>query len=233
MATLVLEGAPVDPARASRRLAYELEGTHVAAIAWSDASGAPAGALAQAAQALADAVGAARPLAVSSSSAATWVWAAARHDPDPAALEAALAGTPGVRLALGERGPGVEGFRRSHRQALVAQRLVARLGSAARVVRHRDVEVVALVTHDEDAADALVAGALGELAGAAASLRETLRTYLRHGWNATRTAEALFAHRNTVVGRIARAEALLPRPLRESALEVAVALEVLRWRGEG
>ncbi|MGX6448944.1 PucR family transcriptional regulator, partial [Patulibacter sp. S7RM1-6] len=64
MATLVLEGAPVEPGRASRRLAYDLEGAHVAAIAWSEGPGVPSGGLEQAAQALADAVGAARPLAV-------------------------------------------------------------------------------------------------------------------------------------------------------------------------
>ncbi|MGX6449094.1 PucR family transcriptional regulator, partial [Patulibacter sp. S7RM1-6] len=147
--------------------------------------------------------------------------------------EAALAAIPGVRLAVGGRATGVEGFRRSHREALAAQRLVVRLGSPVRVVRHRDVEVVALVTQDEERADALVGRALGALATAPDALRETLRTYLRHGWNATRTAQALPAHRNTVVGRVARAEALLPRPLRESALEVGVALEVLRWRGPG
>ena len=32
-------------------------------------------------------------------------------------------------------------------------------------------------------------------------------------------------------GALARADELLPRPLAESTVEVAVALDVLRWRG--
>ena len=48
----------------------------------------------------------------------------------------------------------------------------------------------------------------------------------------TRAAEALFTHRNTVLTRLNRAEQLLPRPLEENSLAVAVALEVVHWRGE-
>ena len=63
-------------------------------------------------------------------------------------------------------------------------------------------------------------------------LRETVRTYLRLQSNTSRAAEALFTHRNTVLARLNRAEQLLPRPLEENSLAVAVALEVVHWRGE-
>ena len=59
-----------------------------------------------------------------------------------------------------------------------------------------------------------------------------MRTYLRLQSNASRTAEALFTHRNTVLARLNRAEQLLPRPLEENSQAVAVALEVVHWRGE-
>jgi DNA-binding PucR family transcriptional regulator len=56
-------------------------------------------------------------------------------------------------------------------------------------------------------------------------------TYVRELGNATRTAQRLYTHRNTVLRRLARADELLPRPLADDVLAVATALEVLRWRG--
>ena len=41
----------------------------------------------------------------------------------------------------------------------------------------------------------------------------------------------IITHLNTLLHRLARADELLPRPLAESTVPVAVALEVLRWRG--
>jgi DNA-binding PucR family transcriptional regulator len=75
-----------------------------------------------------------------------------------------------------------------------------------------------------------VAETLGELADAPANLKETLRSYLRQQSNATRTAEVMFAHRNTIIARVARAEELLPAPLAESAFEVGAAIEILHWQ---
>jgi DNA-binding PucR family transcriptional regulator len=37
-------------------------------------------------------------------------------------------------------------------------------------------------------------------------------------------------HRNTLLRRLARADTLLPRPLLERSVQVAVALEAVRWR---
>jgi DNA-binding PucR family transcriptional regulator len=55
--------------------------------------------------------------------------------------------------------------------------------------------------------------------------------YVREQSNASRAAKRLYTHRNSLLRRLARAEQLLPRPLSENSVEVAVALEVLRWRG--
>jgi|GEM_PF-3310339 len=49
--------------------------------------------------------------------------------------------------------------------------------------------------------------------------------------NASRAATRLFIHRNTLLNRIARANKLLPQPLEAASVHVAVALEVLLWRG--
>jgi DNA-binding PucR family transcriptional regulator len=50
--------------------------------------------------------------------------------------------------------------------------------------------------------------------------------------NASRAATRLYTHRNTLLRRLARADELLPHPLAECSVNVAVALNVLRWRGK-
>ena len=74
---------------------------------------------------------------------------------------------------------------------------------------------------------------LGALASAAPELRDSLRTFLAEGCNASAAARRLRTHRNTLLRRLARAGELLPRPLEHDRLRVAVALEVLHWRRGG
>jgi DNA-binding PucR family transcriptional regulator len=227
--TLVLQGAPIDPERASTRLGYALGRAHTAAVCFSDDPRPDPGELERAGQALGAAAGGRRVLTVLASAASLWAWVAGDEAPAPAAVEAALETLPGVRVALGPAGVGVEGFRRSHQDALATQRLLVRGARRVRVAAYDDVAMVALVTQDEERAAELVARTLGDLATAPGELRETLRTYLREGSNASRTAEVLFTHRNTVLNRLARAERLLPAPLAGRGLQVALALEVVRW----
>jgi DNA-binding PucR family transcriptional regulator len=146
-------------------------------------------------------------------------------------LAGALEAAPEVRVALGPTAPGIEGFRRSHLDALATQRLMHRGAAGLRLAHYEDVQVVALATADEERADEFVARTLGAFASAPAELRETARVYLRERSNATRTARLLFTHRNTIISRLARMEELLPAPLDGRALSVALALEILHWRG--
>jgi DNA-binding PucR family transcriptional regulator len=113
--------------------------------------------------------------------------------------------------------------------ALATQRLMHRSRTEVRVARHDELRAVILASADEDSAREFTARALGELAGADEALRETLRAYLQEESNATRTAVALGAHRNTVVNRLRRAQKLLPEPLAGRAVEVGLALELARW----
>lgn len=229
---LILGGAPIPEDRAAARLGYELRAEHTAVILWGDPGATDQGLLGSTADALARGVGAARAFTVVASAASLWAWlATGRARPDPGALERAAAGAPGVRVAVGSTAPGLEGFRRSHLDALATQRLMHRQRTDVALARYEDVRAVVLAVADEERALEFVARTLGDLAGADEVLRDTLRTYLRADSNAARTARALFAHRNTVLARLARARDLLPMPLAGRGLEVGLALEIARWIG--
>ena len=229
--SLILEGAPIDARRASMRLTYELARPHTAAIVWSDDVEADPAALEQGAEAVGRAADA-RPLTVVASASTLWVWVAGEAGPRPEDVQAALGAVPGIRVALGPTAAGLAGFRRSHLDALATQRLMHR-SPQLRLATYADVQVVALATADEERAHEFVSRTLGDLATAPAELRETLRVYLNEGSNAAQTARALFTHRNTVLTRLRRAQELLPDPLGGRVLQVALALEILRWREVG
>jgi DNA-binding PucR family transcriptional regulator len=67
------------------------------------------------------------------------------------------------------------------------------------------------------------------LAEAPVELRRTVRVYLEEIGSLTRTAGRLFTHRNTVVRRLEKVDALLPHPLAIDPLDVATALEAWQW----
>ncbi|MCK2215670.1 PucR family transcriptional regulator [Actinomadura sp. ATCC 31491] len=227
---LLLEGAPITRQRAESRLGHALRPPHTAAIVWTDDPGADLRGLDRAADALAEAAGQARPLSVLAGAATRWVWVHGR--PDLGQVRAALDELLAVRVALGPTAPGVDGFRRSHLDALTTQQLLARLTSPSRLATHDEVELVALLTADPGSAGRFVRRVLGDLEGAPPEVVEALRVFIAEQCNATRAAARLFAHRNTLLRRLARAERLLPRPLARHTVEVGAALEVLRWRGD-
>ena len=229
--TLILEGAPITIDRASTRLHYALDRRHTAAIIWSEAPRPDQGVLEEVAEALARSAGARRPFTVVASASSLWAWVPGDTGPDVDAIRAVVDGQPEARVALGPTAPGIEGFRRSHLDALATQRLLHRTPADVRMATYDEVQVVALATQDEERAHEFVERTLGELAAAGPELRETLRTYLREDSNASQAAKVLFTHRNTVLNRLARAQGMLPAPLAGRGLQVALALEIVRWLG--
>jgi DNA-binding PucR family transcriptional regulator len=230
---LILEGAPITSARAGERLRYELAGRHTAAVVWTDRDPGGGGMLEQAADALARSAGARRAFTVAASTRSLWAWHVGTQPPDLGAVRAHLDGAPGVRIALGTTGAGMDGFRRSHLDALATQRLMHRMPGDLRLASHEDVQLVALTAADEEGAAEFVTRTLGRLATADPDLRETLRVYIREEFSASRAARSLFAHRNTVLNRLARARELLPAPLDGRGLQVGLALEIAHWLGTG
>ncbi|WP_306367858.1 CdaR family transcriptional regulator [Nocardiopsis sp. CC223A] len=223
--TLLLEGAPIGRARAEQRLRHPLSGPHTAAVLWGDASDR----LEAAAENVARAAAAAHRLTVIAGATALWVWLPVAAAPSQEDLEGALAAHPDARLAVGRPGTGVDGFRRSHFDAAAAQRMLA-ASPTRRCVRYGDVRLAALLSDSPSQADGFVNDVLGGLATADPTLRETVLAYVHALGNASLTAERCYTHRNTVVRRLARADELLPRPLAENPVDVAAALELLRWR---
>lgn len=229
---LILEHAPITVERASSRLRYELSRTHTAAIVWSDAVGPrDPGELESAAEAVSRAAGARGALTVVPNPSTLWTWFATAEPPDLDALRRPVVPDGAVRIALGTTAPGLDGFRRSHLHALTTQRLMRRMPGELRLASYGDVRLVALAAQDEEQAAEFVAATLGALATGDPALRETLRAYVRAGFSVAGAARSLFAHRNTVQGRITRAAQLLPIPLDEHRLEVALALEIVHWLG--
>ncbi|MDZ7882831.1 MAG: helix-turn-helix domain-containing protein [Mycobacterium sp.] len=144
---------------------------------------------------------------------------------------AASADTADIRVAVGTTGDGVDGFRRSHFEAITTQQMMARLHSRQQVARFTDVELVSLITADPDRTAEFVSRVLGDLASAGTELQDTVRVFVDSQRNASRAAVRLYTHRNTLLRWLARADELLPQPLTEHSVSVAVALDVLRWTG--
>jgi DNA-binding PucR family transcriptional regulator len=176
---------------------------------------------------LAAALGGARAFTVPSGANGLWGWVASPQPPD----RSALAGWPSRHLAalvaVGRSIPGVEGFRRSHRDAVAAQRAAVTLRSPATLTRYEDVELVSLLSTDPETMRAFVADELGELAAPGPRhqrLRETGLAFLQSNANATATAGLLGVHRNTVHNRVTRIEEILRRPLDPSRVQLQLAL---------
>ncbi|WP_232016926.1 PucR family transcriptional regulator [Gordonia insulae] len=223
---LLLEGAPIPTGRAESQLGHRLSGPHTAAVIWSDAGADAARELEAVADTVTKATEGRDRLTVVASAATLWIWL-------PTATAPPIRRLPehtGVRVAFGRPGHGLDGFRRSHFQALATQRLMAQLASPQQVAGHEDVRLVSLLTSDPTATDEFLADTLGDLGTADVDTIETVRTWIAEQCNTSRTAERLYAHRNTVIRRLARADELLPRPVAANLVDVAAALEILRWR---
>jgi DNA-binding PucR family transcriptional regulator len=229
--TLLLEGAPIGQERASSRLGYALDRSHTAAVVFSDSAQPDQAVLARGAELLARAAGVQAPFTVAASISSLWVWVPGPAGPDVQLLRQGLAELPETRIAVGTTDVGMAGFRLSHLDALTTQRLLHRTPDHVRLATYDEVQVVDLASRDEERARAFADRTLGALADAPAELRETVRTYVREGFSASRTAERLFTHRNTILNRLGRAEELMPAPLVGRTVQVAVALEIVRWLG--
>ncbi|MFD5383781.1 PucR family transcriptional regulator [Streptomyces sp. NPDC127074] len=225
-----------DVGEASRVLGYDLRRTHEAVVVWSDTPNGSSTLQAAATEAL-RARGATTTLVVPVASGRLWAWGTVPSDGTrrTASWESIAEGLSrqGTQAAFGTPGGGVEGFRRSHREAQRGERIERLRREAGRVPRHAtayaDVAAIALLATDLDAAGDFVRRELGGLATRTASM-EALRTTLYHYIGAERSladvARRLHVARGTVTYRVKRAQEVLGHGLddRRFALHTALAL---------
>lgn len=234
----ILSGEERDADRAGRVLAFELQRHHTALIAWVDPDAPAGGAEVEAVIAeVAAALGGHRALTVASGSRAVWAWVGTADAPETRGLALPEAEGPraAVRVAVGQPGFGIAGFRDSHREAREAQRVATIAPRPERLVRYEDVEIVALLSTDETVMRRLVHRELGALAATDAvttRLRRTTYAFLACGLSARAAAEELGTHKNTVLYRLRRVEDLLGHAVSERRLQLQLALMLVDVLGE-
>ncbi|MEU6646006.1 helix-turn-helix domain-containing protein [Saccharomonospora sp. NPDC046836] len=231
--------ADIDAGEAA--LGYRLRGRHVGMIVWYPRSTHPADPLAGleavAGRFAVELGGDVRPLFVPNDELCAWVWLPAERPGswDRALLERVLEKDPDIRVALGEPGAGIAGFRQTHRQAVRVHALALAAGrTCARALLFREVGAIALMASDLTAARTWVADTLGALAVDDEQndrLRETLRVFLAAGGSYTAAAARLTMHKNSVQYRVRKAEELLGRPVADNRLDVELALSLCHRLG--
>ena len=225
----IIAGDAVDLAGAEGLLNYPFAQTHHSAIIWSEEIDTEISDLEHLATAFQKACQQAESLKILVSPSVVWVWAAAEFPVNEKVLEMALKKKENIRISYGEGGSGVDGFRRSHLDAQAAQRVLGRLKSNVQLVSYDRVRLMAFLAKDAKSIQHYSGHVLGDLAQAPAAVRQSLHAFLECGCNATEAAKRLHTHRNTLLRRLAKAEEMLPRPLAENRIQVAVALEALYW----
>jgi hypothetical protein len=130
----------------------------------------------------------------------------------------------GLRLTLGEPGEGLTGWRRTRRQAEAADRVAERCGN--RVVRYRDVALLAAALSDPDLAHFLSETYVEALGRERSSLGRTVMVFFELNGNASSAAAELGVTRHTVAARLRVVEERLGRPLGECAAQLETALRL-------
>jgi DNA-binding PucR family transcriptional regulator len=159
------------------------------------------------------------------------VWSFAGAPPSDVVQGIVKADLPGgAGLAVGPPGSRVDGFRSS----VLGAREAARLGRLCEVPGTWSYErsaLLALLTHDHEAAGRFVRHVLAGLCGRDAkseAIRETLRLYLESGRSRVAAARELHLAANTVAYRVHQAEEYLGHSLDEHPTEMVIALQLAR-----
>ena len=141
-------------------------------------------------------------------------------------------------IAMGNALPGIEGFRRSHEQAVDVRAVAVVSGSVdRRVMAASDpgLPVATLLGDDVGSVGAWVAEILGPLASDTENderLRETLRVFLRTGSSFKAAADEMHLHSNSIKYRVNRAISRRGAPIADDRIEVEVALLLCHWFGQ-
>jgi DNA-binding PucR family transcriptional regulator len=238
----VLDGSEVDVDEVTNVIRYPLRRIHLSLIVWCAESdkGDELVVMERFITDLSKSLGAAeRPLFIAGDRVTGWAWVPLTTDAAPDATrrirDFANARTDAPWIAAGDPLAGVDGFRRSHRQALVARSVVMASGSqppAVALASDPGLVVAAHFCNDLEHARVWVGDVLGPLASATDSderMRETLREFLHTGSSFKATADQLHLHVNSVKYRVQRALERRGKPISDDRLDVEVALLLCHW----
>lgn len=233
----LLEGADTDVDSMTTAIRYPLRRIHLSVVVWCSESGSgdqlvP---MERFIDQLAESLGAREAsLFIPVDRLTAWAWiplpANATSNAVTRLREFAEARTDAPWIAAGNPLPGIDGFRRSHRQAQIARAVASASGvNAPRITAASDagLSMTALLGRSLDEARAWVDEVLGPLASRAESderLRETLRVFLATGSSFTAAAAELHLHFNSVKYRVQRAIERRGRPITDDRLDVEAAL---------
>ena len=240
----VLQAGEVDIDEVANAIRYPLRRVHLSLIAWCGESEdedelAP---MERCITELSKSVGAQeRPLFIAADRVTGWAWIPLPEDAAPHAVsrlsEFVKARPDAPLIAAGEPLPGVDGFRRSHQQALATRAVVLASEShtpAVTVYSDPGLVLAAQFCADLVQTRTWVGDVLGPLASATDSderMRETLREFLHSGSSFKATADELHLHVNSVKYRIQRALERRGEPIADNRLDVEVALLLCHWFG--
>lgn len=163
-----------------------------------------------------------------------WAWLGGRRPLGVADLFAEVSARRGlaVRLAIGEPGEDIAGWRRSHNQARAAWP-IARRGSDP-TVRYADVAIIASILRDgllTDSLRKLYLEPLEDDRDGGETLRRTLRAYFTAERSAASAAASLGVSRQAVSRRLRNIETRIGRPLGSCVTELETALEIRQIDG--
>ena len=234
----------VDVDAAATSIRYPLRWHHVAVVMWYPDLGAEGDELARLQRFLRELAQAAdaamAPLFVAADRTTGWGWLPYRSVAADAVAKIQQFATKrpaSPSVAIGTMGAGVDGFRRSYREAEAARSVAVAGGRPEPTVvaaTDQGLSAAALLGGDVGEAREWVRTVLGDLSADNendARLRETLRVFLRCGSSYKQAAEKLDLHFNSVKYRVGRAVARRGRPIAGDRLEIELALLMCQWYG--
>lgn len=168
-------------------------------------------------------------LQVSGGNGTVWAWLGASRKIKAADVErlSSASQVAWESLAIGGLGKGLDGWRRTHREAMGA--LPRALGGPEKVVRYVDAPLLAAALENDTLAAWLreFLNPLRSRPDGGVGLRQTLRAYIDAECNRSSAASMLKVRRQTVTSRLGIAEQLLGRQLRTCLAELDIALQLL------
>jgi hypothetical protein len=240
---VLYDSRSVDVDAASTAIGYPLDLQHIALIVWYPGGQSVTDELPRLQRFLSDLAAAvdtsASPLLTAGDQTSEWAWLPFRSAPGDFVTkvrESARARPFAPNIAIGAIGSGVEGFRRSHRQAQRVQKAaLSRSGEPPVIVSALDSGLMAPALLDTSTRE--VREWVGDVLGALASdtdddaqLRETLRVFVHFGADYEAATQKLNVNFHDLKQRVERAVARRGRPVADR-LEVEFALLVCHWYG--